>query len=59
MYETRKDSPEQPSRITQRESKTLEYLGGNVTMSYAKLKKMLAQINRELWEASATRCKDS
>ena len=33
IHELRKDSPEQPSRITQLESETLEYLGSNVTMS--------------------------
>ena len=48
MHQLRKDSPEQRSRIIQLESKTLEYLGGNVTMPCTKLKKkMLAQINIE------------
>ena len=46
MHEPRKDSPEQHSRITQTESETLEYLGGNETTPCTKLKKkMLAQIN--------------
>ena len=39
IHEPRKDPLEQPSRITQLESETLEYLGGNVTMSCTLLKK--------------------
>ena len=39
IHEPRKDSLEQPSRITQLKSETLEYLGDNVTMSCTLLKK--------------------
>ena len=45
IHELRKNSLEQPRRITQLESETLEYLGGNMTMSWTLLKKKNAAPN--------------
>ena len=39
IHEPRKNSLKQPRKITQLESETLEYLGGNMTMSCTLLKK--------------------
>ena len=49
IHEPRKDSLEQPSRITRIKSETLEYLGGNVTMSCILLKKKKCWSTLQKW----------